>query len=635
MSKGFCKADNAVLIGVVYNPNNNDQSLTEEELMKLRNLNTSVRKLGPAVAAAAFMAGSGGALAEPVSLELEFTCPFPLIGDQPIRAQISADIPSQATVGEPTPEYTIDALTTVNDDSRTGLKLVGSETIEGKATNQSTVVTPGREIDITVPLIIPQTPIPDEPGEFTVPAQGTSDSLTFTDADVGESVIRVGNLRLDMIARTENGDIAPAPIGEFTSDCTQNAGQDNVLQTIQVVADEQPEPRISVNRESIDFGNVQAGLTAEDVVTVSNTGGAELGINNVSISGADDSAFIQANDCTTVAPGESCAVTVTYAPSGEGDQGALLSIESTDAETPVVEIPLSGRSVLAPVPEIAVDPVEVNFGMVLVGNSVELPVTVSNTGAETLLINGITIDGANSSDFMQTSDCTTVAPEQSCTINITFTAASEGVHSAVLNIASDDPENPQVAVALSGQGDSGSSETLEMLLDLAGNTTIKASDSTLNLLGSIAAELELATGMFVADLALEPTSGQFRIPLLFSRLTANAQVEFEQADVTTGTLVDGKLTANSSLYVKVPKVTVKLFGLKIPVGGGADCRTVDPVSINLESPEGSNFSVANGGDVEGVYDLPPLENCGALTDVLNQFLAGPGNTIDLTLTPNL
>lgn len=74
-------------------------------------------------------------------------------------------------MGQPTPEFTVDALTTVNEDSRLGLKLVGSATIEGTATNETIVVTPSREIDLTVPLTIPQSPIPDETGEFTVPAQ--------------------------------------------------------------------------------------------------------------------------------------------------------------------------------------------------------------------------------------------------------------------------------------------------------------------------------------------------------------------------------------------------------------------------------------------------------------------------------
>lgn len=603
--------------------------------MKLRKPNNSVRTLGTAIAAAALMTGGGNAFAEPVSLELEFTCPFPLIGDQPIRAQISADVPTQATVGDPTPEFTVDALTTVNEDSRLGLKLVGSTTIEGTATNETTVVTPNREIDLTVPLTIPQSPIPDETGEFTVPAQGTSPAITFNEDDVGEAVISIGGLTLDMIARVENGDIAPAPIGEFTSDCIQNEGQDNILQTLQVVPDEQFEPRIAVSPESIDFGNVQAGTTAEEVVTISNTGQAELGVNNISLGGTDAAAFTQTNSCTTVAAGESCEVSVTYAPDGEGDQNAVLSVESGDTENPVVDVPLTGTSVLAPIPEIVVTPEDVSFGTVMLGETASAEVTISNEGNETLMINAVEIAGSDSSDFMQTNDCTTVAPEESCAVQVSFTPSATGGRSASLNIASDDPETPDVSVAMSGQGDDGSGELLEVLLDLQGQTDITASGSSLPLSGSIATQLELATGMFEADLALDPTQGQFKIPLLFKSLTANAKVEFEQADITTGTLIDGNLTASSSLYVKVPKVTVRLFGLKVPVGGGPDCRTADPVNIELASVEGTNFSLSEGGEVTGNYDLPALENCGPLTDVLNQFLAGPDNGIDLTLTPNL
>lgn len=601
--------------------------------MKLRKLDTTARKLGPAIAAAALMAGGGQAMAAPVSLELEFTCPFPLIGNQPIRAEISADIPSQQTVGDPTPEFTVQALTVVNEDSRTGLKLVGSETIEGTATNQTLVVTPSREIDLTVPLTIPPSPIPSVPGEFTVPAEGVSPSITFNSDDVGEALITVGGLQLDMIARTANGDIAPAPIGQFTSDCTQNPGQDNVLQAIQVVEDEVETPRISVNREEIDFGNVQAGLTEEQTVSIANTGNAALGINNLSLAGTDSSAFLQTSSCTTVAPGASCDVTVTYVPSGEGSQSATLNIESSDADTPLVEVSLSGNSVLAPVPEISVTPEALDLGTVLIGETVSGQIDIANVGTESLTITGINLSDDELSEFQQTNDCTTVAPDQSCAVSVNFTAAAEGSRSAVLTILSDDPDQPEITVNLNGRGDSGASDVLELLLALEGSTFIRSSDSTLPLNGSIATVLELSSGTFEADLELEPTSGQFQIKMLFSRLKANANVEFEQAETTTGTLINGSLTANSRLYVKVPKVELKLFGLPIRVGGGADCRTIEPVNIQLASPEGSNFSPATGGDVSGEYDLPPLEKCGLLTDVLNQFLTGAGNTIDLSLTP--
>ncbi len=603
--------------------------------MKLRNTYPGGRMLAPALAAVALISGAGNALANPVSLNLQFSCPFPLIGDQPISAEISADIPTNATVGTPLPAFAVTAMTLVNEDSRTGLKLVGSETVEGSAVNTNQIITAARTVEQTVTLAIPQSPIPSQSGAFTVPANGQAPEFTFTDQDVGNAEIRVGGLTLNLVARTASGAIAPAPIGEITTNCTLLAGQDNLLQTVTVEGDVVETPRIAVARDEVAFGNVQAGLTKDETVTLSNTGNATLGINGVSIAGANASAFMQSNTCSTIAAGESCEVKVTYIPDGEGTQSATLTISSTDADNSSVDVALNGRSVLAPIPEIAVTPASLSLGRAQVGQSKSAQITISNNGNETLLINGINLAGTDASEFLQTNNCTTVAPEQTCAVEISFTAAAVGVRNAQLVISSDDPENAEVAVPVSAEGFEAPSNEIELLLGLKGSTFIKSSDSTLPLNGSIATLLELASGTFEADLNVEPTVGHFSIKLLFSRLKAVANVEFEQSEITTGTLVNGKLTANSHLFIKVPKVQLKLFGIPIRVGGGDQCQSIQPVDITLTSNEGSNFSPATGGDVSGVYDLPPLENCGLLTDVLNQFLTRSGNTIDLKLTPEL
>ncbi|SOB76335.1 Abnormal spindle-like microcephaly-assoc'd, ASPM-SPD-2-Hydin [Marinobacter sp. LV10R510-11A] len=581
------------------------------------------------------MSGAGSALASPVSTNLQFTCPFPLIGEQPISAEISADIPTSATVGTPFPSFAVTAMTLVNDDSRVGLKLVGSKTVEGSAVNTNQIITAGRTVEQIVTLTIPQSPIPEESGAFTVPANGQAPEFTFTDQDVGNAEIRVGGLTLNLVARTANGDIAPAPIGEITTNCTLLAGQDNLLQTVTVEGDVVETPRIAVNRDEIAFGNVQAGVTKDETVTLSNTGNAALGINGVSIAGANASSFMQSNSCSTIAAGESCDVNVTYIPDGEGTQNATLTINSTDADNSSVDVALSGRSVLAPIPEIAVTPASVSLGQVQLGQSKSAQVTVSNNGNETLLINSINLAGPDASEFLQTNNCTTVAPEQTCAIDVSFTAAATGVRNAELVIGSNDAESPEISVPVSAEGFEASGDAIELLLGLKGSTYIKSSDSTLPLNGSIATLLELASGTFEADLAIDPTVGHFSIKILWSRLKGVANVEFEQSEMTTGSLVNGKLTANSHLYVKVPKVQLKLWGIPIRVGGGDQCQSIQPVDITLISNEGSNFSPATGGDVSGVYDLPPLENCGLLTDVLNQFLSGSDNTINLTLTPEL
>ena len=605
--------------------------------MKLRNLNTSVRKLGPAIAAAALMAGgAGNAAAEQVSTELAFECPFPLIGDQPIRATISADIPSVASVGETIPAFTVDAITVVNDDARTGLKLVQSATLEGVATSFNSVTTPGRTVEQIVTLDIPPTPVPETSGEFNVPAAGTSPEFLVTADDVGELEIRVGALRLDLIARTANGDIAPAPIGEITTDCVQLPDQNNLLQTVTVGGDVVETPRISITPENISFGSVQAGLSAQQSVTITNTGNTGLGLNNIFVDGTDADVFTVTNQCgSSLAPEASCAVDVTFAPSTEGTRNATLTIESTDPENESVSVPLSGKGTLAPTPEISVTPESVDLGRVLSGTSATAQVTVDNNGNAALQIDSITLTGANAADFIQTNDCTTVAAGESCTIDLNYTAGAPGVSNATLVVRSNDPETAETSVSVTAESyeePTGGSE-LELLLGLQGSTLINATGGTLPLNGSIATLLDIASGTFEADLEVLPTSGNFSIKLLFSKINAAANVEFEQAEVTTGTLVNGKLTANSKLYVKVPKVAIKLGWLPVRIGGGSECQTREPINIELKSVEGSNFSPATGGEVSGVYELGALENCGLLTSLLNQFMTGPGNTINLELTP--
>lgn len=605
--------------------------------MKLRNLNTSVRKLGPAIAAAALMAGgASNAAAEQVSTELAFECPFPLIGDQPIRATISADIPSVVSVGETIPAFTVDAITVVNDDARTGLKLVQSATLEGVATSFNSVITPGRTVEQIVTLDIPPTPVPDTSGEFNVPATGSSPEFLVTGDDVGELEIRVGALRLDLIARTANGDIAPAPIGEITTDCVQLPDQNNLLQTVTVGGDVVETPRISITPEDISFGSVQAGLSAQQSVTITNTGNTGLGLTNIFVDGTDADVFTVTNQCgSSLAPEASCAVDVTFAPSTEGTRNATLTIESTDPENESVSVPLSGKGTLAPTPEISVTPESVDLGRVLSGTSAAAQVTVDNNGNAALQIDSITLTGANAADFIQTNDCTTVAAGESCTIDLNYTAGAPGVSNATLVVRSNDPETAETSVSVTAESyeePTGGSE-LELLLGLQGSTLINATGGTLPLNGSIATLLDIASGTFEADLEVLPTSGNFSIKLLFSKINAAANVEFEQAEVTTGTLVNGKLTANSKLYVKVPKVAIKLGWLPIRIGGGSECQTREPINIELKSVEGSNFSPATGGEVSGVYELGALENCGLLTSLLNQFMTGPGNTINLELTP--
>ncbi|KAA9153513.1 hypothetical protein FPZ12_034255 [Amycolatopsis acidicola] len=182
---------------------------------------------GTAVTAVLLGAGTGSAA--PVSLTLNYSCPFPLIGTQQLSVKISADVPATATVGEPTPAFDVTTVSTVPATATQGLALVGAATVEGSAQAGSTVTAPEATIPVTVPATIPVTPVPAS-GTFDVTATGSAPSLTFTQA--GTATITVGDINLTLHPKKADG--TDTGLGTFDSACTQVAGQNNTLATIDI-----------------------------------------------------------------------------------------------------------------------------------------------------------------------------------------------------------------------------------------------------------------------------------------------------------------------------------------------------------------------------------------------------------------
>src|SRR5690606_15739931 len=243
---------------------NSYMTITEDATMNSTEFKTNTSRLRHAIAAAILLGAGGAASAAPVALTLQYSCPLPLIGAKPITANIASDMPAEIALGVETGAFPLDVDTSVPDDARVGLKLVQSATIEGTAYATSHVnLSNGSVIDIEVGLNVPRSPIPDTTGAFWVPASGATPADLVLNA-AGPATITVGALKLDMTARTANGAIAPAPIGQFISPCTQPTGQANTLHSFVVVegATEEPEPDlpadidVAAEAAGVNFGNV-------------------------------------------------------------------------------------------------------------------------------------------------------------------------------------------------------------------------------------------------------------------------------------------------------------------------------------------------------------------------------------------
>lgn len=101
-------------------------------------------------------------------------------------------------------------------------------------------------------------------------------------------------------------------------------------------------------------------------------------------------------------------------------------------------------------PDITVAPNSVNFGQVVVGNSAETSVTVSNTGTESLTVNTL----STAAPFSVVNPITpfTVNPGASQVVTVRFSPTAQGVQSGTLDMASNDPDEPLVSVPLTGNG---------------------------------------------------------------------------------------------------------------------------------------------------------------------------------------
>ncbi|MGH3517234.1 MAG: DUF6801 domain-containing protein [Haloechinothrix sp.] len=180
--------------------------------------------------AATLAVSAGISSADPVSLTVNYTCPFPMIGDQAVSVEINSDMPASIPVGEATPPFDIHAISNAGQATTEGLNLVGAKTIEGDALADSTVTAPEATLDVQVPTDIPVQDVPPNGNDLIVEAFGETPSLTFSEP--GTATITVGDLLLTLTPRKADG--SETGLGTFESQCTQDEGQDNVLHTFEI-----------------------------------------------------------------------------------------------------------------------------------------------------------------------------------------------------------------------------------------------------------------------------------------------------------------------------------------------------------------------------------------------------------------
>ena len=200
---------------------------------------------------------------------------------------------------------------------------------------------------------------------------------------------------------------------------------------------------------SVGFGNVIVGESASQALVITNTGTAELVISNISLIsglfGVSDSFF-------NVAPGGSKAVTVSFSPTSLGAANGELRITSNDPDEGQVVVALNGIGISpspTPVPDIALSVASLSFGNVTIGQSDNQALIITNTGSADLVVSNIS---STSGLFTISDGSFTIASGGSKSITVSFTPVSAGPANGQLQITSNDPDEGQTSLGLSGTG---------------------------------------------------------------------------------------------------------------------------------------------------------------------------------------
>jgi hypothetical protein len=98
-------------------------------------------------------------------------------------------------------------------------------------------------------------------------------------------------------------------------------------------------PVISVYPNAVNFGTEKVGNTSNpQVVTIGNPSGTPITLHTLKMNGPDKGDFAQTNNCplspTTLAPGDTCTVNVTFTPQAKGKRRAQITVEDSVAGSP-------------------------------------------------------------------------------------------------------------------------------------------------------------------------------------------------------------------------------------------------------------------------------------------------------------
>ena len=225
---------------------------------------------------------------------------------------------------------------------------------------------------------------------------------------------------------------------------------------------------LSASPAAVAFGNVNAGTSANQTVTVTNTGNSPATISQVSVAGANLTASgISAP--LTLAPSQTAILTLKYSPAAAGSLNGLITL--TNAQGPATTLSVTGAAVQG---NLAVTPGSLSFSNVITGASSSQSVQIINSGNSSLTISQANLTGTGFS-LSGLSLPQTINAGQSSSFTVQFVGQAAGTVSGGVSLISNAANSP-ATVALSGTSIA-ATQTLQLSSNSVSFGTVNAGSS--------------------------------------------------------------------------------------------------------------------------------------------------------------
>jgi hypothetical protein len=190
--------------------------------------------------------------------------------------------------------------------------------------------------------------------------------------------------------------------------------------------------------------------------TISNLGGAELEVTDLGLTRTTSGDFVlsTAPETPFTIPAYGLVkILVDYTPAGAGGDSGALEIESDSPGEELVTVSLSGTGVVPPDDECAlsVNPLALDFGDVQVDTTKTLTAKLTNAGSLDCEVDA-TVSPADGAFALVSDGSFIVETGDSVYVRVAYQPLYLGDDAGALDLTSNDPDQADVAVSLSGTG---------------------------------------------------------------------------------------------------------------------------------------------------------------------------------------